>query len=227
MRGKINYLFLILLIISLPISLLLTTLEVVAFDTDYFIKKYEEYNIVKDTGITLNDLSEITTKLLDYLKGKEENVVMFKNVNGKEEQIFEEKEIIHLHDVKMLFSKGFFIRNISVIITLISMIYLYVYDKKKLFKGLILCATIPVSIILILFVFLLLDFNKYFTYFHLVLFDNDLWLLNPNTDILIQMYPLQFFTSIAYKIIFLFIFQLILVFSVGIYFNKKTKNSIE
>lgn len=37
------------------------------------------------------------------------------------------------------------------------------------------------------------DFNRYFTLFHHIFFDNDLWLLNPDTDRLINIVPLGFF----------------------------------
>ena len=34
-----------------------------------------------------------------------------------------------------------------------------------------------------------MDFTKYFTYFHLIFFDNMDWYLNPKTDLLINIVP--------------------------------------
>ena len=41
------------------------------------------------------------------------------------------------------------------------------------------------------------DFTKYFTIFHLIFFDNDDWLLNPKTDLLINIVPEGFFRDTA------------------------------
>lgn len=45
-----------------------------------------------------------------------------------------------------------------------------------------------------------IDFTKYFTYFHLLFFDNDLWILDPQRHVLIQMLPETFFRNTAIKI---------------------------
>ena len=42
-----------------------------------------------------------------------------------------------------------------------------------------------------------LDFSGAFVGMHRLLFDNDLWLLNPDTDLMIRMLPERFFVAIA------------------------------
>lgn len=49
------------------------------------------------------------------------------------------------------------------------------------------------------------DFTKYFTYFHLLFFDNDDWILNPKTDLLINIVPEGFFRDTAFLIAGLFL----------------------
>ena len=41
------------------------------------------------------------------------------------------------------------------------------------------------------------DFNSLFILFHKVAFTNDLWLLDPQTDLLIRLMPIEFFISYA------------------------------
>ena len=43
------------------------------------------------------------------------------------------------------------------------------------------------------------DFDGVFRRFHGLLFSNDLWLLNPETDLMIRMLPEQFFMSVALR----------------------------
>ena len=42
-----------------------------------------------------------------------------------------------------------------------------------------------------------IDFDSLFILFHKVAFTNDLWLLNPQTDLLIRLMPIEFFVSYA------------------------------
>ena len=42
-----------------------------------------------------------------------------------------------------------------------------------------------------------MDFNRLFILFHRIAFTNDLWLLNPRTDLLIRLMPIGFFISYA------------------------------
>ena len=44
------------------------------------------------------------------------------------------------------------------------------------------------------------DFTKYFVIFHHIFFNNDLWMLNPDTDLLINIVPEPFFMDTAARI---------------------------
>lgn len=216
---KINILI-ILLIISLPVTILLTTIEIATFDSSFYERKYEEYNVPMVTGIEMEDLIFVTDEMLDYLKGKREDLIIFTKVNGKTEQVFEEREILHMIDVKDLFDKGYKIRNTMILISIISFIFIYKYSKEKIGKTFIIASIWPMVLGAIIGILMYVDFNKYFNYFHEIFFSNDLWLLNPKTDILIQMLPIGFFISIATKILSIFIIELIVILIIGKILNR-------
>jgi len=218
---KRSILFIIICLISLPTVLLLTNVEITAFNLDFYEKKYREYNIEEVTGINMTNLMYVTNEMLEYLKGNRDDLIIFTEVNGRVEQVFEEREILHMIDVKDLFSKGYIIRNSMAIILLIALGFLLVYHKDTLGKAIIISSVWPMLFMGILGILVYVDFNRYFNYFHEIFFDNDLWLLDPNTDILIQMLPLEFFSSIAYRILSLFAVELILFLVLGIVLNKK------
>lgn len=48
------------------------------------------------------------------------------------------------------------------------------------------------------------DFTKYFILFHHIFFTNDLWILDPATDMLINIVPEGFFMDTAARIALLF-----------------------
>ena len=53
------------------------------------------------------------------------------------------------------------------------------------------------------------NFTKYFTLFHKIFFDNDLWILNPKTDMLINLLPEGFFSDMAVRILLIFLIDVI------------------
>ena len=64
------------------------------------------------------------------------------------------------------------------------------------------------------------DFNKYFVLFHEIFFDNDLWLLDPDTDLMIRMLPEGFFFDMVIRIGVIFIGSLLLLWGAGILWRQ-------
>lgn len=200
--------------IIFSIFVFLMTFSYVVFDLDFYESRFEKYSISKSSNITNDSLINITKGLLKYLKD-EESDLSYKH-------LYSSRELVHLEDVKALFQKGFAIRNISFFVSLILFFYLMKVDRKLIRKGLMLSSVFSLSLIALLLVISLIDFNKCFTYFHLIFFNNDLWILDEN-DILIQMFPEKFFMSIFIRILLLFvsIMSIILITTIGIYRYSK------
>lgn len=213
----------IVFVISLIITLLFVDVEMATFDIEFYENKFEEYSIYDKTKIEKKDLIIVTKEMLDYMKGNRKNLIIEAKVNGEEEIVFGERERKHMVDVKNLFEKGFMIRNLSLILFIISLFLIIKFYKKTLYKLLISASILPLIIMSIFGIAISIDFNKYFTIFHEILFTNDLWLLNPKTDILIQMLPLDFFYSISIRILTYFILQLIMIFLLGFILRGKEK----
>ena len=56
------------------------------------------------------------------------------------------------------------------------------------------------------------DFSRYFVVFHHIFFNNDLWLLDPRTDMLINIVPEPFFMDTARQIGIVFAFMVLVFF---------------
>lgn len=188
--------------ISLPILLLLNSVEIAAFDLDFYNAQYDENQVMENTGIEKKELMNITEKMLDYLKGDREDLEVYGQVNGQKQLIFDERDQAHMVDVKELFSEGFFLRNLSLAFFLIALVYLAFIKghKRKAAQGVFLSAAITIFILILLGMIVATDFSKYFDSFHSIFFDNDLWRLDPKESILIHLVPLGFFQNIMVKI---------------------------
>ncbi|SHK10669.1 TIGR01906 family membrane protein [Paramaledivibacter caminithermalis] len=222
----------IILVIFLPLAILLTILQYYAFNKDFYIKEFKKYNTVDVTKIGEEDLSNITDILIAYIKGEENDLDIKAVINGEVTEVFGQREKDHMIDVRDLFNKAYIIRSISFWFALIAIIIIIIVSKKSrvdIYQGLLWAGIVPIILMLILYTLVKIDFYKYFTYFHKLLFTNDLWLLDPKTDVLIQMLPLEFFIDISTRIIGCFIFismTMIIITLTNLKKNKSTKISL-
>jgi len=197
-----NSVFYIVLALLLSILILLTSVELVAFDMDFYKKEYKKYDIVKNAGIEEKDLMESTEKLLDYLRNKRDNLDFKIAINGQEQEFFSPRDKLHMIDVKHLFVLGRYIRNyIFVILLILVPTFIYKKTKYKVSNLSIITACVGILPIVILIILMNIDFNRYFTIFHEIFFDNDLWLLDPRVDMLVNIFPEKFFYDTAIRII--------------------------
>lgn len=198
----------ILFVISLPLVLLLTIFEYYSYNQDFYMNEFEKYDIGKVTTMSDEDLSRVSEKLISYLKDEDMNLNIKAVIKGEYREVFGQREKQHMVDVKVLFIKGKRLRNISLGITLLAFVIILLVSnnrKRDIYRALLWSGIIPVLLMTILYILLKIDFYRYFTYFHHIFFTNDLWLLNPETEVLIQMLPLEFFIDISIRIIGWFI----------------------
>lgn len=205
------------LIISISLSLLVLSLEFNTYNKSYYLDSYEKYNVLETTGKSLEQLEVITEDIIEYLKGNGGNELLNPHFN--------EKEVLHMEDVVQLFDYARIIKYISITISILIIVYfilnkLYRFLAKTLSLGLFLNH----AIIIFLIVLISTNFNKYFTIFHEIFFSNDLWILNPNTDLMIQMLPEPFFSTIGLRIgLFFLIFLAIIQIGAYLYIRKGVK----
>lgn len=216
----------LIIFVTLPVVILLSSVEFVTFDLDFYNKQYEENHVVENTEIEKDELMHITGEMLDYLKGNRENLEIYGQVNGEKQLIFDERDQAHMVDVEKLFSRGLLLRNISLILLVVSFIYLAFYkrEKRKTAKAVLYSAIFTIATFVILGVIVSTDFSRYFDIFHYIFFDNDLWQLDPKKSILINLLPLGFFQSIVVKMLIYFLGSLVIaIFLSGWYLRKHNK----
>ena len=175
----------IFVIIATFLLILFSNLYYVSFDKDFYEDRIKE----KEFG-----------KVLNYLENGEE-------IKG---DYFNSKEKLHLKDVKELFDIVKFIILTSLLVLVLSYWYL---RKKIFFNSVKVGCLILLIFILVLLLFSFFDFTKLFFGFHELVFTNDLWLLNPETDNLINLLPEKIFEEIVFRLgLFVGISSLVLVF---------------
>ncbi|MEI4800798.1 TIGR01906 family membrane protein [Bacillus sp. NPDC077411] len=129
-----------------------------------------------------------------------------------------EKGRIHFVDVKNILVAIQYAMYISICISFSGGVYLIRKQKEKflLYAGVL---TIVFPIVLILPI--AINFEKSFVFFHKLLFQNDYWLFDPETDPIIRMLPEQFFMHAACIILLLILFGSACCYFLYRFFMKK------
>lgn len=229
----IQYLTGILCTFSLILVLLISSFELAVYgDMGYFEREYTKYGVLQDVHMEMEDLMKVTREMMDYLRGDREDLHIPTVVGGERREFFNEREILHMEDVRNLFLEGLRIRRFCLVFCLACLLVLFFLktDWKKTFPRCIQWGTGLFFVLLaVLAAMVAGDFNKYFVIFHKIFFTNDLWLLDPSTDLLINIVPEPFFMDTAARIGLIFGAFILVLLGVGtgvrIYFKKKEKVS--
>lgn len=232
MNKLMNVALWVIMDVMLFIVLLFTSIQFVVYNDSYFRWHYQQHGISEVTEMDIDNLMEVTDNMMDYLIDKRDSLDMTAVIDGTVSEVFGEREKAHMKDVKDLFLKGKQLRDLSAIILIVLFLY-FSRIKKNLLAGWIKqLGTFFVTSFIVIGVFAAVvstDFNKYFTIFHQIFFNNDLWLLDPETDILVNMVPEIFFFETVLLIAATFIISIVAVVVGsklwGRYLDNKNTNS--
>ncbi len=201
--------------IALLLILVISSFEIAAYsDYGWYEKAYEKYQVLADLEMEMPDVMEVTREMMAYLRGNREDLVVHTIVDGKEQEFFNDREKAHMIDVRNLFVGGLWLRRGAVVLFLLAIGLLLVTkgDWKKVLPRSFLIGTGTLLAVTVAFSALIsTNFNKYFTLFHEIFFDNDLWLLDPSTDLLIRMLPEGFFFDMVIRIGVIFLLFMVLL----------------
>lgn len=185
------------------LGIILNCVNFFCFQKSFYRQEYQKLDTAEQIGMSDADLQNATDALLDYLRGKRDDLCVQAVVRGQQREVFNQREILHMADVKTLYLWAMRIGNGLLILAVA--FYLWAWlgkrDIKTILSGYLQGNYVLLGLIAALGIYAALDFNSFWTGFHKIFFTNDLWLLDPRTDILIQMVPEQFFFDLVMRIV--------------------------
>ena len=187
----------------------------------FYERSYEKYQVLDDLQMEMPDVMYVTSEMMDYLKGKREELSVVTTVDGTQRDFFDEQDRYHMKDVQDLFLQAFRLQRHALVLLVLCLVLFYRIGKsactsKEQLK--ILCQSYWIGIVLFfsalggLAYLFYTDFTKYFIIFHEIFFDNDLWIFDPEVNLMIRMLPESFFYDISARIVFVFAIGLVAFF---------------
>ena len=213
---------------ALMFTLLITSVEAVCYWVPgYYQHEYTKYSVLDNLpSMTMDDLLIVTEEMMAYLRGNRKDLHVKTVMGGEYREFFTEREIAHMEDVQGLFLAAVFLRRLCLVLIFfcIGTIYLtkgnlrLILPKMLFFGTLLFFGTAAVLGLIIS-----TDFSKYFIVFHHIFFDNDLWILDPSVDMLINIVPEPFFMDTAFFILILYGFLTLLVLVISFALMRKNR----
>ena len=179
----------ILFFVCMFLFIFLFSFYIAFFDNGFYKKQFEVNNVYDVFG----------GEKVDSVKG--ELIGYFNGDNELATGLFNEKEKMHLEDVKGIIGNVLGMFYIVAGLGCLMLVYfLMIYDDKAVASVLIGSGSVALGVIVVLVLITVLDFNWLFTGFHLIAFDNRLWLL-PGESNLVRMFPAGFFLAMFIRIL--------------------------
>ena len=216
LQNFINILRRFVIIGSIPVLILTTNARCVINSEAFFGYGFEAYQVQEYTGIGKDQLEYAGNQIRDYFNNGEEFIeVRVIKEDILIENLFSQKEVFHMKDVKTLVKWLYRIQSIS-LISLISAILAGFYTNNPRHLMLSLrtigfAGGFTLVFFTLMAVVVAIGFEKLFLLFHLISFRNDLWMLDPTRDYLIAMFPQGFFFAATILIAFLTLVEAILI----------------
>jgi len=203
--------------VALFLAILLSNALIIINTDSFYEFEFNKNNTSLKTGINHSDLFIVVDNIQDFFNEKSnEKIQMTTYINGIEKNLFNSKEIRHMIDVKNLILNIRFFNYLlwtTVIVILLIKISL---SKDKILNTFRVIAKsyfiYSVSILISALILLALSFRWIFYFFHIISFNNNLWILDPRTDYLIKIFEEVFFMDAAILIGILTLSYSIIIF---------------
>lgn len=193
-----------LFILCLPILLMSASLSWAVNSLWLYTYGFERHNVRQDlaeAGLELTDseLREIARGLISYFNSDEEYITLTVVKDGKPFELFNEREVAHLRDVKELIwlDYRFLLATLIYTLSYAGVSLFWGKDWRRLARGVVGGGGITLALMLALGLGILLNFDQLFWQFHVISFANELWQLDPTKDYLIMLFPQGFWYDAA------------------------------
>ena len=190
-------------IFMLCIPVLLLTASIGWAINSAWLYKYgfAKYDVSSTTNLADSELEKAATGLIGYFNSNEEYIDLTVTKDDMPFVLFNQREAIHLKDVKELI-------RLDYRVSMGTLIYVLGYTAVSLFwskrrywcqlaGGVVVGGGITLVLMLALGLATLLGFDQLFLQFHLLSFANDFWQLDPARDYLIMLFPQGFWYDVT------------------------------
>jgi integral membrane protein (TIGR01906 family) len=188
-----------LFILCLPLLLLTASLGWAVNSLWLYKYGFEKYDVGQTTVLADSELEKAATGLISYFNSDEEYISLTVIKDGKSFELFNQREVLHLKDVKGLIWLDYRLLTGTLVYVLAyaGVSLFWRKDWRRLAWGVAGGSGLTLALMLALGLGALFNFDQLFLQFHFISFTNELWRLDPAKDYLIMLFPQGFWYDAA------------------------------
>lgn len=191
-----------LFIMAVPVFLLTTNVRL-AFDSLALYRfGFEQYDVTSTTGLSMDQLMDVATEIRDYFNSPDELLDVQVTLAGEVRPLFNEREILHMRDVKGLVRAVHAVQSLSgsYLLGYAAVVLLWRPSRsgaRALARRLALGCVSAVALLAVGGLASLVGFDQLFYSFHVVSFAAGTWTFDPRYNYLTRLFTEGFFMQAA------------------------------
>ena len=188
-----------LFIVAVPLFLITGSVTWAFNSPGLYNDGFEKYSISRISGITDSDLRQVGADIRSYINSGDEPLQVRTRIFGEEQDLFNDREVAHMKDVKRLVWGVYILALVSAVYLAAMVVAGFAIQRGRSFEPLAKRALWGGGLTLVLLagfgIVALADFDSLFIKFHQLSFANDFWQLDPRTDYLVRIFPDDFWVD--------------------------------
>lgn len=196
MKRHLSILTGLLLALSLSVTALAGILWVLGTSDEIMLPMMRHFAPSEQTGLSDAEYPAMVEMITGYLAGEVDHFqhwyMVYDVMHG-----FGDTEQAHMADCRALFMLDRTVLIVAGALSLVLLIAAILRQNRRVWKGAAIGFGAIMALVAVIAAAAMIDFDALFILFHKLSFSNDLWLLNPQTDLLIRLMPTDFFIGYA------------------------------
>lgn len=193
-----------LFIVAVPIFLITASVAWAFNDTGLYQRGFQKYRVAAASGISDAGLRQVAAGLRGYFNSRQEPLAITARVFGVERELFNQREVLHMRDVKRLVWRVYGLAVASALYLIAGSAAGFVSRGRCFFAtlagGFLWGGGLTMVLVLAVGLFALAGFDTLFLRFHQLSFSNDLWQLDPRRDYLLILFPQGFWFDATLRV---------------------------
>jgi integral membrane protein (TIGR01906 family) len=186
----------VLVAINLPVFFISLNVRVLTNSQTFYEWGFEANNVDRRTGLDGAALTSAADQIIEYFGSDEEFLDLRVDYEGDEVELFNDREITHMADVKDVMQVMFntvWVTGAVLVVVVAGGFFLIGRGFLPLLRSGIVWSTIAgLTVAAVFGLATLIDFNTTFRLFHEITFRNDFWKLSPSQSMLLRLFPQGF-----------------------------------
>ena len=222
MKRMLSWAAGLVLALSLSVTALAGILWVLGTSETIMLPMMRHFAPSEATGLPDEEYPAMVEMMTGYLAGEVDHFqhwyMIYDVMYG-----FGDTERAHMADCRALFMLDRTVLIVAGALSLALLIAAILQRNRRVWKGAAIGLSAVMGLVALVAIVAVVDFDRLFILFHHLAFTNDLWLLNPKTDLLIRLMPTDFFMAYAaiLGVSWLLFMALMLILSVILYKRGK------